>query len=128
MSHVRVVVRELGKLKPDYSLDFDLPAIPAVGSYISITRPGTENWSEDLVVRHVWWRLHHPETRTVVPSEDGQNGVVKEIVVECDPAIGPYATDAWRETIQAAESRGVRVERFDLERFSVRQRDIPGRS
>jgi hypothetical protein len=39
MVKINLVVRELGKLKPDYSLDFELPEVPAIGSYISIQRP-----------------------------------------------------------------------------------------
>jgi hypothetical protein len=45
------------RLKPDFALDFDLPEIPTVGSYISIQRPEHEaEWGEDVVVRKVWWR------------------------------------------------------------------------
>ena len=39
LPRVIVIVRESGRLKPDYSLEFDLPDIPAVGSYLSIQRP-----------------------------------------------------------------------------------------
>jgi hypothetical protein len=67
MVRVNVVVREAGRLKPDYSLDFELPEVPKVGSYISIQRPDKpEPYGEDLIVRQVWWRLWHPETSAVV--------------------------------------------------------------
>ncbi len=56
MVKINLVVRELGKLKPDYSLDFELPEVPAIGSYISIQRPdhpepfwGRCNCSQGLV-------------------------------------------------------------------------------
>jgi hypothetical protein len=63
MVQINLVVRELGRLKPDYSLDFELPEVPAVGSYISIQRlDHPEPYGEDVIVRKVWWRLKHPET------------------------------------------------------------------
>ncbi len=39
MVQIVVVVREPDRLKPDYSLRFDLPEIPKTGSYILIQRP-----------------------------------------------------------------------------------------
>jgi hypothetical protein len=124
MVNVILVVREVGRQKPDYSLKFDLPEVPKVGSYISITRPDTpEPYSEDLVVRAVWWRLHHPETRGVVTDDNEKVGRAIEIFVECDPAIGPYASDKWRDLLQTAKQRGA-VEEFPIERISVRQRDL----
>jgi|GEM_PF-4143095 len=39
MPRVVIVVREVGKLNPEYSLEFELPEIPTIGSYISINRP-----------------------------------------------------------------------------------------
>jgi hypothetical protein len=63
MVKINLVVRELGKMKPDYSLDFELPEVPAIGSYISIQRPDhPEPYGEDVIVRKIWWRLKHPET------------------------------------------------------------------
>jgi hypothetical protein len=125
MVQVIIVVREVGRQKPDYSLKFELPEVPKVGSYISIRRPDTpEPYSEDLIVREVWWRLHHPETRTMIAGDEPENaGRLVEIFVECDPAIGPYASDRWREMLQGALERGT-VEEFPIERFSVRQRDL----
>ena len=119
---VTVVVRELGKRSSDYSLKFELPEVPRVGSYISINRPDTaEPYSEDLVIRAVWWRLHHPETRPVVTDGTEKIGRSTEIFLECDQAIGPYAKDRWRDQLQAAKKRGVDVEEFPIERFSVRE-------
>jgi hypothetical protein len=123
MTRVLVAVREPGTSTFDYALNFDLPEVPSIGSYISITRPDTKPWSEDLVVRHVWWQLHHPETRGVDSSDSAKGGVVTEIVVECDPAIGPNASDSWRKALEAGATRGM-VETFKIERFSVRQSDL----
>jgi len=123
---VTVMVRELGSTTPDYSLKFELPEIPRVGSYISVTRPDTPKAysEEDLVVRHVWWRLYHPETRAFASSENEKNGKVTEIVVECDPALGPWARDKWRDMMESATSRGVAVEHFPITRLSIREREL----
>jgi hypothetical protein len=37
------IVREIGKLKSEYSLDFEFPELPKVGDYISIHRPDLRN-------------------------------------------------------------------------------------
>jgi hypothetical protein len=121
MTVVRVIVfvREFGKLKPDFSLNFDLPEVPAIGSYISIQRPDNpEPFGEDLIVRKVWWRLKHPETAGFA-SQPAKIGSVKEIFVECDPALSPYSSDSWRRLAEGAKSRGVEVEAFKVSRFGV---------
>ncbi|MBB4373570.1 hypothetical protein GGD63_006393 [Bradyrhizobium sp. cir1] len=81
MTRAIVVVREVGKLNPEYSLEFDLPEVPRVGSYISINRPDNpEPYSEDMIVEKVWWRLHHPETRAgFSASEPAKIGKLTEI-------------------------------------------------
>lgn len=122
MFEVTVVVREAGKLKPDYSLPFSLPALPREGDYISITRPDTpELWSEDAVVRKVWWRLAHPDTGTM---GSGKAGRASEIFVECDIAEGPGSSDQWRKVVSTAREKGVDVPTFEVARLSVRQSDL----
>jgi len=119
-----VVVREAGKTKPDYSLHFAFPVLPREGDYISISRPDTpEPWSEDAVVRKVWWRLSHPETSGVT-SGDLKVGKVIEVFVECDIAEGPYASDAWRQVTNGARDRDIDVEYFDVERFRAPQSSV----
>lgn len=119
MPQVIIVVRETGRLKPEYSLPFELPEVPAVGAYISITRPDSKLHSEDLVVRKVWWRLHTPEEG--LGTGEPKVGRLTEVMVECDAAVGPYSRDRWRDGLEAARSRGIEVETFEIERFSVRQ-------
>jgi hypothetical protein len=115
---VIVVVRECGGLDPEYSLSFKLPAVPEIGSYISIHRPNyPPPLGEDLIVRNVWWRLHHSETRSSVTShEKEQFGDAIEIFVECDRALGPYASDHWRQMMERAKGRGVHIEDFQVSR------------
>jgi hypothetical protein len=123
MVKLNLVVRELGSLTPDYSLDFELPEVPAVGSYVSIQRPDKrEPYGEDVIVRKVWWRLKHPETAPVTSVP--KIGSLHEIFLECDVAIGPYASDHWRKLAEAAKSHGANVEEFEVARYSVRESDL----
>ncbi len=122
MVRINLVVREHGSLKPDYSLDFELPEVPAVGSYVSIRRPDKmEPYGEDVIVRTVWWRLKHPETAGVVSGRPAKVGSLHELFVECDPASGPYSSDSWLRLNEGAKSRGIKVEEFQVSRFSVRE-------
>ena len=119
-----VVIREAGSLKPDYSLAFDLPAIPRQGDYISIQRPGLPwPYAEDMIVRQVWWRLNHPETEAralLDAAEEPVVGNTDEIIVECEPAIGPWSSDKWRDSLMRHHREG-KVQEFEIARLSVRQ-------
>ena len=121
MVRVIVVIREVGRIAPDYSLDFDLPEIPRIGDYISIQRPDHRApFGEDLIVRQVWWRLDHPETRGITPSDQTTKvGKMREIFVECDAAIGPYSSDNWRRSLE------VHVERGEVEELKVARVSFP---
>jgi len=124
MVRVIIVVREAGDIKPDYSLHFDLPEVPRIGSYISIQRPDKRKpFGEDLIVRHVWWRLNHPETAASYESGKQKIGDVEEIFVECDPAIGPYSSDQWRRSLEVARTRG-NVQEFEVARLSVSEAEL----
>lgn len=120
---VTVIVREMGRLKPDYSLDFDIPAIPQIGSYISIQRPDKPApYGEDVIVRRVWWRLKHPETGGF--SDNSKIGGMDEILLECEVATSPYSSDDWLKLANGAKHQGINVEQFEVERIDLRQSDI----
>jgi hypothetical protein len=115
MVEVIVVVREPDTVEPDFSLNFELPEIPRVGEYISIRRlDQREPFGEDLIVRHVWWRLHHPETHGFASSDKPAIGKCVEIFVECDPALSPYSSDSWRRSLETADPGN--VEEFNVVR------------
>lgn len=116
-----VIVREAGSIKPDYSLEFDLPALPRQGDYLSIQRPDTpEPYGEDVVVRQIWWRLNHATTlgQETHPRAVGD---MKEIYVECEPAIGPWSSDAWKRSLNAGIESG-QVEKLKVERMAVSEK------
>ena len=117
MPKVIIVIREVGREKPEYSLPFDLPEVPKAGHYISICRLDVrEPFGEDLIVRHVWWRLNHS-------GEQKSLGGVTEIFVECDKAIGPYSTQLWKETLEAKQRVGITIERLPFERLVTPPKD-----
>lgn len=119
-----VNVREIGRLKPDYSLEFEAPALPTIGSYLSVERPDSKHGhTEDLVVRRVWWRLHYPSNDGFA-TEPVPIGSVVDIQVECDQAIGPHSRDQWRKTLEAARDRGIEVEEFDVARFALTEAEM----
>lgn len=119
-----VVVREVGRLKPDYSLEFEAPVLPTIGSYLSVERPDSKHGhTEDLVVRRVWWRLNYPSNDGFA-TEPVPVGSLVDIQVECEQAIGPHSRDQWRKTLEAARARGVEVEEFDVARFAVSEADM----
>ena len=115
MVEVIVVVREPGTVEPDFSLNFELPEIPRIGDYISIRRlDQREPFGEDVIVRHVWWRLHHPETHGFAFSDKPAIGKLVEIYIECDPALSPHSSDSWRRSLETA--RPGNVEEFNVVR------------
>jgi hypothetical protein len=100
MVQIVVVVREPKSLAMESSLTFEVSEVPRVGDYVSIRRKvdQREPHGQDVIVRHVWWRLTHPEAEGYQSSEEPSVGELAEISVECDPAIGPYSSEQWRET------------------------------
>ena len=117
MINVTVIVREVGGLKPDYSLNFILPVIPRIGEYISIQRSEKlKPLGEDMVVSKVWWRLSHPETSNFTSTDEPKKiGSVDDIFVECAPAVGPYSSDSWRASLERSVNSGV-TETFEVAR------------
>jgi hypothetical protein len=113
-----IVVREVGKLNTEYVLDFKFPELPRVGDYISINRPDVKKpLGEDLIVRAIWWRLEH--SATIGPATHSKAGRVIEIFVECDVAIGPYASDRWKQKVTFAREKGVEIPVFQVARICI---------
>jgi hypothetical protein len=121
MVQVILVVRELGKQEPEYWMTFELPEVPAVGSYISINKLDVRRpFSEDLIVRHVWWQLHHSGTDAEAV------GQLIDITVECDTALGPYATLDWQRRAERGRSQGVDVPDFEVARIPISRGEEDG--
>jgi hypothetical protein len=123
MIKVCIVIREPGRTKPDYSLDFSLPTLPRKGDYISVQRPDKPRpWGEDMIVREIWWRLDHPETGGFASGQP-KTGTLHEIMVECEPATSPYSSDNWKKYVEGHRSPD-EVPTFDIARLDVRESDL----
>ena len=100
---VNLVFVPEGGGEADYSLLFDLAAVPQVGDYMCIQREGEEG-QLNFVVRRTWWHLHTPETRThITEGETLHQGTVRDIYVECEYAVSPSSSETHR---RAAEHEG----------------------
>lgn len=95
-----VVVRDIGSPRPAYWVEFDAPALPRVGDYMSIQRPDKPSrYGEGLVVRNVWWRLAHGGRRGFPDWPAKQRA--GEVFVECDPAAHQYSNKSWLRMVES---------------------------
>ena len=114
-----VVVREPGRLAPDYSLEFEAPMLPREGDYLSVQRPDRERpFGEDMIVAKVWWRLSYPGTEPIA-SDPPEVGRAEVIIVECIPAVGPYSSDRWRDSLARVGAPELAVSRFALRESEI---------
>ena len=120
MIKVIIVIREIGRTKPDFSLEFNLPTLPRKGDYISIQRLDKPRpYGEDMIVREIWWRLDHAETGNFVTGAI-KVGTVNEIIIECEPATSPYSSNDWKKYVESNRS-ATSIPTFDVARFNVRE-------
>lgn len=119
MFKFRVVVREPGRLMPDYSLEFEAPVLPRESDYLSVQRPDHERpFGEDMIVAKVWWRLAHPEVGPF-QREPLNVGSLEEIIVECVAAVSPYSSDQWRDSLARVGAPEMEVSRFVLRESEI---------
>ncbi|WP_425397303.1 hypothetical protein [Aeoliella sp.] len=99
----------------DYMLDFDLPAIPRVGDYLSIQRAGGSPGFEYFIVRRTWWSLEHPpvDDEQAVSGTPPEIGSVKRIGVECEVAEGAAPTDDHRRSCEIYKAKGLPLREFE---------------
>ena len=113
---VRLVFVPPGGGEADYSLDFDLPAIPRPGDYITVMRPN-QSGTEDFIVRRTWWTLEYPEAPMIQNSKNAVRGSAKSVAVECEFAKGNYSSEAHKKACDAYEQRGGTVSEFDASAY-----------
>jgi hypothetical protein len=94
----------------DYSLEFDLPAIPQPGDYISIRRP-IKSAKEvpgtcDFIVKRTRWWLDYPDNDLYKQADDDTHGNVTEIVVDCEFALGSWSSEEHKRAVAVYSSRG----------------------
>ena len=121
MTQIILVVRQVGRLTPEYQLTLDVPEIPRRGDYISVNRPDApEPYGEDFIVREIGWRFKDTNPG-VIGADTDKPGKLTEITVEVDQAIGPYSSDRWRDMLVRHQDNGKEVPVFAISRLQVRQ-------
>lgn len=119
---VTLIVVPPGGGEADYNLDFDLPAVPRAGEYITVARDdvlanpqraqgGDFGIYECFFVRRAWWDLRYPHSRPT--SQPGDIGSAYMIAIEAEPARGPHMTEAHRRSCETYEAKGLTVRTFD---------------
>jgi hypothetical protein len=84
---VRLVFVPPGGGEADYQLQFDLPAVPQKGDYISVMRAGTGDLGyETFIVRRTMWELKYPAAEGPFAAEDEHGH--GSVWVECEFARG----------------------------------------
>jgi hypothetical protein len=99
----------------DYSLDFEVPALPRPGDYISVRREDASgrHGTEDFIVRRVWWHLCYPDSLLSRSANDTTTGKTDDVVVECEFARGPFSTEAHKAACDVYAARGKEPKSFD---------------
>lgn len=96
----------------DYQLDFELPAIPQTGDYISVMRPGRDGTS-DFIVRRTWWHLDYPNNELYGTAGNSAFGTVRSIVVECEFAEGSFSSEEHKRSLEMYKNRSGKLKEFD---------------
>lgn len=111
MVECRLVIVPPGGGEADYSLDFDLPAVPRTGEFISVSRDDREYGYECFYVRSVWWEMSYPSSAAIATKD--QKGKIKMIAIEAETARGPHMTKEHERMCDAYEARGKKPREFD---------------
>lgn len=98
----------------DYSLDFDIPAVPQPGDYIEMKRAGREDGLSSFIVRRTWWYLDYPEPYDPYSQKTEVTGSTGGVMVECEYAIGRHDSEAHKRSCES-EAIGAKgpLQRFE---------------
>ncbi len=80
----------------DHTLPFDVPAVPQVGDWVSVARPG-QSGTAGFVVRRLRWVLDYPEAGPCQPAGREAVGTTNAVTVECEFAVGPYVSEEHKQ-------------------------------
>jgi hypothetical protein len=104
---VRLIFVPPGGGEADYQLQFELPAIPQTGDYISILRDQEVGY-ESFIVRRTIWELQYPASKGVT-ADDGSHGTPSTIYVECEFARAAFSSENHKKACDSYEARGFKV-------------------
>ena len=117
MINAAIVIREPGRLKPMAWHRVRLPELPRVGDFVTVSLPGDRApLGMDAVVAAVWWLL---DAAGANAAGDEPTAELVEVMVEAEPATGPYSSAAWRREMAAARAQGIEVTAFPLRRSVI---------
>lgn len=88
---LRLVFVPPGGGEADYSLDFDSPAVPVKGDYITITRKDQDG-TENFIVKRTWWSFS--------VGANGEGGRNDGVYVECEFAKGPLSSTSHKKSVE----------------------------
>src|ERR1700738_632888 len=101
---VKLVCVPPGGGEAEYSLDFEMPALPRAGDYISVLRPD-QNGTEDFIVRRARWVFEFPKAPAVSVGH-GPVGKTTEVCIEGEFAESAYSSAEHKRTIANFAARG----------------------
>ncbi len=108
---VNLVIVPPGGGEADYSMDFDLPAVPRPGDYIGVSRPDSGG-VESFIVRRTWWLMNFPLAENSTSSAPAI-GKVEKLCVECEFARGIHDSPSHKKACDTFEHRGKPIKEFD---------------
>lgn len=101
---VQLVFVPPGNGETDYQMQFELPAVPQAGDYISIVRDGSVG-AETFIVRRTIWGLSYPKTDSSFARND-EHGTATDIWVECEFARSGFMSEQHKRACNGYEARG----------------------
>jgi hypothetical protein len=93
-----------GSGESEYTLAFDMPALPRERDYISVVRPD-QIGSEDFIVRRVNWVLEFPKTAPT-GSGDGPTGKILNVYIEGEFAESAFSSAEHKRALEGFAAGG----------------------
>src|SRR4051794_24071442 len=111
---VTLIVVPPGGGEQDYELDFELPAVPEAGAFISVAREDRkdrpDHGYEWFFVRRAWWDLKYPHSAPT--AREGDTGSLYMVGVEVEPARGRWMSPSHTRACDGYEASGLKVRNF----------------
>ena len=95
----------------DYSLDFEIPALPNIGDYMTVVRP-PDLGTSDFIVRRIHWGLQSDPYNPTATAH--RVGTCTGITIECEFALSPYSSDSHKSCVDIYDARGKGRLEFDV--------------
>ena len=123
MIKANLVFVPAGGGEADYSLWFELPALPHPGDYITIMRPPHQDTEDekgtiDFIVRRVWWGLEFPSNELYGDPDKPTCGSCHTVAIECEFAVGPLSSEMHKRAARGyAKKKDRPIPTFDASMY-----------